>query len=116
MYKLEHPLEKRKKDSQLIRSKYPDRIPIIVEVAEGLGNQDLGPLDREKYLVPADLTVAQFLYIIRKKIKLNPEEALFIFVNGMMVPTASDFSSLYDKHKDDDGFLYLNYSTENTFG
>jgi GABA(A) receptor-associated protein len=25
-------------------------------------------------------------------------------------------SAIYDEHKDDDGFLYISYSGENTFG
>ena len=25
-------------------------------------------------------------------------------------------SEIYDKHKNDDGFLYITYSSENTFG
>eukprot|EP00028_Trichosphaerium_sp_Am-I-7-wt_P005127 CAMPEP_0168533322 /NCGR_PEP_ID=MMETSP0405-20121227/16997_1 /TAXON_ID=498012 /ORGANISM="Trichosphaerium sp, Strain Am-I-7 wt" /LENGTH=51 /DNA_ID=CAMNT_0008559339 /DNA_START=84 /DNA_END=239 /DNA_ORIENTATION=+ len=32
-FKQEHPLEKRKEVAQKIRSKYPDRIPVIVEKA-----------------------------------------------------------------------------------
>ena len=69
-----------------------------------------------RYLVPADLTVGQFVYVIRKRIKLSPEKAIFIFVNNVLPPTAALMSSIYDEHKDDDGFLYIAYSGENTFG
>ena len=40
-----------------------------------------------RYLVPADLTVGQFVYVIRKRIKLSPEKAIFIFVNNVLPPT-----------------------------
>ena len=85
---------------------------VIVERAE----KALIDLDKKKYLVPADLTVGQFVYVIRKRIKLSPEKAIFIFVNNVLPPTAALMSSIYDEHKDDDGFLYIAYSGENTFG
>ena len=40
-----------------------------------------------RYLVPADLTVGQFIYVIRKRIKLPPERAIFIFVDNVIPPT-----------------------------
>jgi GABA(A) receptor-associated protein len=69
-----------------------------------------------RYLVPADLTVVQFVYVIRKRIKLSPEKAIFVFVNNVLPPTAALMSSIYEEHKEDDGFLYIAYSGENTFG
>jgi hypothetical protein len=32
------------------------------------------------------------------------------------VPAAALMSSVYEDHKDEDGFLYITYSGENTFG
>lgn len=69
-----------------------------------------------RYLVPADLTVGQFVYVIRKRIKLSPEKAIFVFVNNVLPPTAALMSSIYEEHKEEDGFLYIAYSGENTFG
>jgi hypothetical protein len=37
--------------------------------------------------VPADLTVGQFVYVIRKRIKLSPEKAIFVFVKNVLPPT-----------------------------
>lgn len=112
-FKQEHDLEKRKSEAARIREKYPDRIPVIVEKAD---KSDIVDIDKKKYLVPADLTVGQFVYVIRKRIKLSPEKAIFIFVNNVLPPTAALMSSIYDDHKDADGFLYVTYSGENTFG
>ena len=69
-----------------------------------------------RYLVPSDLTVGQFVYVIRKRIKLEPEKAIFIFVNNTLPSTAALMSQIYKDHKDEDGFLYVTYSGENTFG
>jgi len=112
-FKSQHSLEKRKTEAQRIRQKYPDRIPVIAEKADG---SDIPDIDKKKYLVPADLSVGQFVYVIRKRIKLKPEKAIFIFVNNTLPPTASLMSQIYKEHKDDDGFLYVTYSGESTFG
>jgi len=112
-FKKEHPLEKRRAEAARIREKYRDRIPVVVEKAE---NSDIPDIDKKKYLVPADLTVGQFVYVIRKRIKLSPEKAIFIFVNNLLPPTAALMSSIFEEHKDEDGFLYITYSGETTFG
>ena len=98
---------------RLTPSETLDRPQVIVEKAE---KSDIPDLDKKKYLVPADLTVGQFVYVIRKRIKLSAEKAIFIFVNNVLPPTAALMSSIYDEHKDEDGFLYIAYSGENTFG
>ena len=66
--------------------------------------------------MPVDLTVGQFVYVIRKRIKWPSEKAIFIFVNDILPPTAALISTIYEEHKDEDGFLYVLYSGENTFG
>ncbi|KAI0928318.1 ubiquitin-like protein atg8, variant 2 [Taiwanofungus camphoratus] len=140
-FKDEHPFEKRKAEAERIRQKYPDRIPVICEKAD---KTDIPTIDKKKYLVPSDLTVGQFVYVIRKRIKLAPEKAIFIFVDEVLPPTAALMSAIYEEHKcvptirvspgvnqshrwrialpatsicrDEDGFLYVSYSGENTFG
>lgn len=52
-------------------------------------------------------TARQFVYVIRKRIKLSPEKAIFIFVDEVLPPTAALMSSIYEEHKDEDGFLYV---------
>lgn len=99
-----------------------------------------------RYLVPSDLTVGQFVYVIRKRIQLSAEKAIFIFVDNVLPPTGlflvavhhavyfcfiqfdvlcphgvlmvagALMSTIYDEKKDEDGFLYVTYSGENTFG
>lgn len=76
----------------------------------------IGDLDKKKYLVPADLTVGQFYFLIRKRIHLRPEDALFFFVNNVIPPTSATMGSLYSEHHEDDYFLYIAYSDENVYG
>ena len=47
---------------------------------------------------------------------LSPEEAIFIFSGSSMLSSNTLISAIYEKHKDADGFLYVKYSGENTFG
>jgi GABA(A) receptor-associated protein len=98
-----------------MKAKYPDRVPVIVCRAP---RSSVPELDKTKYLVPTDLTVGQFAYVIRKRIKLSAEQALFVFVgDGNVLPaTASLMSDVYQARRDEDGFLYVTYSGENTFG
>ncbi|KAI5450316.1 ubiquitin-like protein atg8 [Naganishia albida] len=112
-FKDEHPFDKRKAEAERIKQKYSDRIPVICEKVK---DSDIAVLDKKKYLVPKDLTVGQFVYVIRKRIKLAPEKAIFIFVDDVLPPTAALMSAIYEEHHDEDGFLYLAYSGENTFG
>mmetsp|Transcript_20560 Transcript_20560/g.68927 ORF Transcript_20560/g.68927 Transcript_20560/m.68927 type:complete len:137 (-) Transcript_20560:1064-1474(-) len=102
--------ERRKAEASRMREKYPDRIPVIVEKAAG---GDLPDIDKKKYLVPTDLTVGQFVHVIRKRIKLAPEKAIFIFVNNVLPPTAALMSTIYEEQKDEDGkfkpLIHLNF-------
>ena len=106
-------LEKRKIEADRILEKYPNRIPIIVQKDP---NCKLPDIDKYKYLVPADLTMAQLMYVIRKRIKLKPEESIYVFINKKIISSHSNVSQIYEKNKSDDGFLYLIYTAENTFG
>jgi len=112
-FKKNHGFEERKLEAERILEKYPERIPIIVERSI---RTDVPEIDKKKYLVPKDITVGQFVYIIRKRIKLAPEKAIFLFLNDSIPPTASLLSELYGDNKDEDKFLYLTYAGENTFG
>lgn len=106
--------KKRKEESGKIREKYPNKIPVIVEKC--IGNHQLDNIVNKKYLVPGDLTLGEFIFIIRKRIKLKPEQAIFILINDIVPPPSSLMSELYEKYKDDDNFLYCLYYGESVFG
>ncbi|GMI78239.1 autophagy 8c [Hibiscus trionum] len=73
-------------EASRIREKYQNKIPVIVEKAE---RGDIPDIDKKKYLVPADLTVGKFVYVVRKRIKLSAEKAIFVFVKNTLPPTAA---------------------------
>ena len=112
-FKRVHSIDNRKRESMRILKKYPYRVPVIVEKAS---KSDVPDIDKHKFLVPDDLTVAQFCYVIRKRIKLTPEKALFLFVNNQLPASATLMSQIYKENKDSDNFLYFFYSGETCFG
>jgi len=108
------PIEKRKAESARILTKFPDRVPVFVTKDT---RSDIPDIDKQKFLVPKDLTIGQFVYVIRKRLTtFPPERALFVFANNSLPPTAALISTIYDKHKSSDGFLRITYAGENTFG
>ena len=106
-------IEKRVEEANRIVKKYPNRIPVIVEKSN---HSDIPDMEKKKFLVPRDITMGQFTYIIRKRIELSSEQAMFMFVNNSLVPTSKTISTVYEEHKKEDNFLYMRYSGENTFG
>ena len=114
-FKHEFKFEDRYTEARRVLNKYPDRIPIICERSY-TGGRDCPIIDKRKYLVPRDLLMGQFLYVIRKRLRLPPEKALFLFINGTIPLTTSLINEVYHRHKDTDGYLYISYGQENTFG
>jgi GABA(A) receptor-associated protein len=105
-FKQDHELDKRTSESDRILSTYPDRIPIIVEKAAGRSSKALPDIDKKKFLCPGDITVGQFQFVIRKRLKLEAEQALFLTVKDAIPPSSALLSQVYQDFKDEDGFLY----------
>ena len=114
-FKDSHSFQKRLNESVRIRQKYPNRIPIVCEKDQR--STDIPDIDRKKYLVPMDLSIANFMYVIRKRIKLTPEKSIYLFVDNHVMPATSQLiSTIYNEHHNRDGFLYITYAGESTFG
>lgn len=112
-FKERFTFEQRLKEAKRIRKKYSDRVPIIVEKAK---KNDVPDIDKYKFLVPTDLTIAQFICVIRKRIRLTPDNALYIFINNMLPPQDALVGQIYKEQAEKDQFLYCIYGSESTFG
>jgi GABA(A) receptor-associated protein len=110
-----YSFEQRLNESYNILLRYPDRIPIICERSK-IANNDCPFIDKNKYLVPRELTIGQFIYVIRKRLKITHEKAIFLFIDNNILPSSKMFGEIYEFYKNADCFLYINYSFENTFG
>ena len=110
-------LKELQNESSQIRRKYPGRIPVIVTVNNEWFKSSLPKLDKNKFLVPIDLTMGQFMYIIRKRLKLDSSKAIFLYTNNNITPATSELIGTLDtKYCDDTGVLKFNLCSESTFG
>ena len=117
-YKKSTPLEERKKKSFKMTSLYPDRVPVIVEMSSSSASYTTysSASHKIKYLVPYDISMGQFIKILRDKLKLEPSIALFFFINNKVFPITSLIGNIYKENADEDGFLYIEFCEESTFG
>lgn len=114
-YKAQFTIEQRKSEANRVLATYKDRRPIICERSLHASYR-CPTCDKIKYLVPIDITLGQFLYVIRRKLNLGQEKALYLFVHNRIPPSSILIGELYDLHKEIDNNLYLTYALENTFG
>lgn len=105
-------LEQRKQDADKVMKKYPERIPVIVEPL----TKDIIEIDKKKYIVSKDMTFGQLIFIVRKRMNVDSSIALFFTVNSNLITGSSDLGTIYEENKNEDNFLYIKYTTENTFG
>ncbi len=110
-FKEKYTLEERQKQSLNIFNKYKDSIPIYIDFTNFSKTTE-----KSKFVIPNGFTIGQLLTAIRMKMSLNPASALFLFINNRLIPVTTVVSTLYETNKDDDGFLYVSCSEENTFG
>ena len=110
---IKRSLEDRLKESSSVNSKYPERVPAILNIGENLNTDNFTKI---KYLVPQDLTIGQFIFVIRKRCTLDPHDALFLSVNDTILASISTIEDIKDEQISEDGFLYITINRENTFG
>ena len=144
-FKKNTPFEQRAAEAARVRERHASRVPVIVEKAPNSDVPSVDkcaqlaqtpaptlttsfaalahtvltaapPRARSKYLIPMDMTVGQLVYVLRKRIELPSDKAVFIFINNTLPPSSALVSNVYLKHRDEDGFLYICYSGENAFG
>jgi len=114
-FKRKYSFDDRLRESTRIINMYPDRLPIICERFEK-ASYDCPFIDKKKYLIPTDLTVGQFIHVIRNRLNFPTEKALFLFIGEIIPYTSQEIGSYYHIYRDPDGFLYIYYTLENTFG
>ena len=107
------PLEERLAHRTRGLNRRPTHIPVILE----RGSDAAPELACERFLFTPTLTGAQLHYVVRRQVKLDPQQALFLLCDGRLIPTHHTVLDLYERYRDpDDGFLYITYALENAFG
>lgn len=102
----------RKKIESIIK-KHPDRYPIVISSKSIKCNHI-------KY-ISTNMTVAEFMIILRKKINISDTEALFFFIKDenntdIMIQQSATIESLYNTYKDKNLILNLMFEKEAVFG
>ncbi|KAK7198563.1 ATG12/APG12 [Novymonas esmeraldas] len=71
-----------------------------------------------KCVLPCTKTVAELILTLRDRLALDSCQSLFLSVGhgDVLVPGNSLLGELYNRYRHLDGFLYLGYLLENTFG
>jgi GABA(A) receptor-associated protein len=110
-FKTKFSFEQRKNEAVRIKSLYKDRIPLVIQV-----DKNVPELDKHKFLVPCDITIGQFLTILRNRMELKPDIGIYIFVNKTIPSMTTLIGEIYKEHRDKDEFLYLSLCAESTFG
>lgn len=109
-------LEERKKRSDSLLLRYPDKIPIILYKSST--DKNLPNIDKNKLLISQDITIANIIQILRNNLKLNEFSSIYIVVPNynVVLSGTQSITSIYNNYKNEDGFLYLEYCSENVFG
>ena len=96
-----------------LRLMYPMRIPVIVERRERTTPRS----NKEKFLLHEGALGGELMAEVRRRTEVDAKSALFFSCGGQMVTGTTEMRYLYDVHRDpSDGFLYVQYGVESTFG
>ena len=116
-FKKKYTAEQRKKECNFIRNKNPDRIPIILEKAS-LASKDDITLDKTKFLANNKSTLGEFFLHVKKRMCIPSTHSLIFIIGGKSIHSGSELLSvIYKEHIDkEDGYLYMTYMSESTFG
>lgn len=115
-FKRKYTLNERKKLSSIMLAKDQRKVPVLL-----LSPQNTTTFHKEeKFICPKDSAFTFFIIKVRKYIELSDTQALFFmsYKNGKtrLINPSQTIGEVYNLNKDEDGFLYIVYTTEDTFG
>uniref|UniRef100_G3MLC2 Uncharacterized protein n=1 Tax=Amblyomma maculatum TaxID=34609 RepID=G3MLC2_AMBMU len=114
-FKEQRSLASRKEEVISIRRRFPSKVPVIVE--RYAKEKNLPLLDKTKFLVPQELTMSQFVSIVRNRLQISACQSFYLLVdNRSMANLSKTLSDVYAECHDEDGFLYITYASQEMFG
>lgn len=130
-FKAKNDLETRTDQATKMRERCPEKIPVILEKYQGSKEADKGfTVTQTKFLVPSDFTYGKFLAVVRERmqssnqdssadsfVQLDHKQSLYIFfADNRLQKMDRSMAEIDDKCKDQDGFLYGAYTSQEVFG
>jgi len=113
-------------------NRHPDRIPVICDAFHSKNKWSSHPkyviptkkydntpdIDMIKFLFPGTYNVGSMIFVFRKRLKLSEEKGFTLFIGEEMISpvVTKTIREYYDDYKNEDGFLYVKYACEATFG
>lgn len=115
-YRLKYTLEERKKQFQNLELK-EDQVPIIIEKDKKMRNKNKKSLLIKKIMRTTD-TIGLLHSIIAKQILTEDGDDgyFYLLAENISIQSEEMIGDIYDKYKDKDGFLYLQYEPEPMWG
>uniref|UniRef100_T1KZB4 Autophagy-related protein n=1 Tax=Tetranychus urticae TaxID=32264 RepID=T1KZB4_TETUR len=114
-YKERKDFAARKTECETLKAKYENKIPVIIERYNK--ERHLNLMEKTKFLVPGDLYVSKLLMIIRDKVRVNENQAIYLVADNKTILTMTKtMAEVYQEHKDEDGFVYITYASQSVFG
>ena len=133
IFKEETAVEKRREAAKRIFAAHPERIPVIVQ--KDVTNELAPDISKTKFLAPAEITMGRFFQEVRKHMYRASDasssssssarskggevdtHSISFFFEDQRVPNPSlTMAQIYRQHRDEDGFLYLFFTTHQMFG
>lgn len=109
------PLSLRKDMVYRILNIHREKVPIIISVR----SRDF-KLSKYQFIISRTWDFIAFRQLVMNRLVNDKADAsqksYFFYVNHHQVRLDELIGSLYDNHKNEDGFLYLEVVSENTFG
>ncbi|CAG9332727.1 unnamed protein product [Blepharisma stoltei] len=96
-------LEERMQKSSQMMNDNQGKIPAILLKAKSCTYK----LPVQKLSIDGSMTMGSLLFALRKYMWLTPSQGLYVYINDTLPMLNSRLSDLYERYKEEDGFLYL---------
>ena len=115
------PFEQRRSYVNKLMTKYPDTVPSII----CRYTVDINDTDKKIYILPNKLSVRQLIKKIKDRSKTDEQIAIYLIAETIdvnknkchtLLSATQTMKDIYAKCAAADGFLYIFYNKEQTFG